>query len=294
MSDEGPAGSLFAFVPGEQSDDASPDFRTFGAARFPGDGTTLEVAAETLYTGAIPTLSIGPPTPLPAFADAFPFDSPPRDPARTRICVLHDLTSASDDALALVLKEIWAPRQGTGIDLVAVCVASESVIKRAGGLPSRPRGNSFSRLFTRGSRPPSPAKSAPLPVPSADDSLLLKEAARDLGLDDSDELLSPPTESESLIGEKLSERVKCVVKSANLAHEVPISLVVLPHPSTTLSTLLPFLKRTNPSLVVLASKGHTSGIVDTLVHQGLGKGVLMGWNGAVCLVRMSREEGSGS
>lgn len=181
-------------------------------------GSNVQAARNNLQqmdlSSAVTPPSADLPTPLPIPADAFPFFSPPRDPTRQKIAVLHDLTANSDAALRFVLREIFSPKEGRGIDILVICVCSDAVLKRAGF--SRPRGSSFSRFLgnkdkdraasasssshsIRGTSPPRPS-----PVP-------LSEAAQEFNLEITDELLSAPTQGQEVVGATLEERIQRVV-----------------------------------------------------------------------------------
>jgi hypothetical protein len=259
-----------------------------------------------------PTKEEPPPTPT----DAFPVaHTVPRDPTRTRVVVLHDLSPASDSALLFALREIYQLKEGHGVDIIVVSVASDPVVKRT--KPGvRQRTGSF-RGFFSGQRRGSNSSVAKPPLEMEADEKMLDDACADFGIEREDvgeALLAAPTREEEAVGAVLEERLAKTVAQAGITWKVitgllgrywarltrsvdspqtPLSIVVLPHTSNTLHSLLQFFKASKPSLVVLASKGHTSGLVDTLVHQGIGKGVLMGWDGPVCMVRMSRYDAEG-
>ncbi|KAI9025466.1 hypothetical protein DFJ74DRAFT_704963 [Hyaloraphidium curvatum] len=224
-----------------------------------------------------PDPPFSPPAELPDPFLAFPAGHAPRDPARTRVTICHDLTADGDDALRFALERLYLPKDGEAIDLLAVCALSDAVLRRAGGkIPSL-------GLFRRRDRSRSRERVGETKVEEMAE-LFPKEPPADSWL------YGVPTPDEERVGAALEERVAKVVREVDAPFKIPISIAVLPHGTSTLHTLLSFFGDTRPSLVVLASRGHTSGIVDTLVHGGVGKGVMTGWDGPVCLVRRKRGE----
>jgi hypothetical protein len=133
--------------------------------------------------------------------------------------VLHDLSPASDAALLFALREIYLHKEGHGVDVIVVSVASDAVVKRTKLGATRQRTGSFSRLFSGQRRGSNSSAAKPAAETEADEKML-EDACAEFGIERDDGVLVGPTKEEEAVGTVLEERVAKTVVQAGITWKV--------------------------------------------------------------------------